>query len=248
MDGDPQPCLELVEPVLLGDEKLVDAGQRDVQLAQLLVLLEKVVEIGVEVHLQVPRHVGLENRLGDHVLDLANARIFPPLLHVDLVAHQHHARVVVLLHQLPILGHLLQVLLLLEVVDEVLEVVEEGADPVDAARGVGIVARHGRACLLALEELGDPVHLDAEGVDHALVFVHHAPDGQDTGEPLEAGQILEGVGRVPDSIVGGLQLGSQLLGQNLDTGLNICTQKMYYDFLLKVNKSNSNYVITDGRW
>ncbi len=194
--------LVLVEPVLLGDKELVDAGQRDVQLAQLLVLLEKVVEILVEIDLEVSRHVGLEHRLGNHVFDLANPWIFPALLHVDLIPHQHHARVIVLLHQLPVLRHLLQVLLLLKMVDEMFEMVEQRADPIDAARGVGIVARHRSARLLALEELGDAVHLDAEGVDHALVLVDHAADGEDAGESLKPGEVLEGVGRVPDPVVG----------------------------------------------
>ena len=42
---------ELVEPVFFLNEKLVDAGQGDVQLAQSLILLQEVVQVRVKVNL-----------------------------------------------------------------------------------------------------------------------------------------------------------------------------------------------------
>ena len=83
---------------------------------------------------------------------------------------------------------------------------EQGADPVDPAGGVRIVPRHRGVGLLLLEELHDPVHLGAKGVDHPLVLVHHPPDGEDPGQPLEPGKILERVRGVPDTVVRQLKL------------------------------------------
>ena len=43
--------LELVEPVLLLDEELIDAREGDVEFAQLLIFLEEVVEVCIKIDL-----------------------------------------------------------------------------------------------------------------------------------------------------------------------------------------------------
>ena len=109
-------------------------------------------------------------------------------LFLQFELHEEDASVVVLLHQLPVLWHLLQVLLLLKVVDEVFEVVEEGADPVDPARSLREVSGNRGVVLLLLEEPRHPVHLRAKGGDHPCVFVHHPSDWQHLCQLLKPGR------------------------------------------------------------
>ena len=66
-----------------------------------LIKLKHVVQDQVKVELEAASALPLEHRLGDHRLDLADARVPPQALHLALELHQDHPRVVVLSHQLP---------------------------------------------------------------------------------------------------------------------------------------------------
>ena len=66
------------------------------------------------------------------------------------------------------------------------------------------VSRDRRLGRLLLEELRDPLHLAAERVDHPDVLLGQDADRHHLAEPLESGQVLEGVRSVPHSVVGGL--------------------------------------------
>ena len=119
----------LAEVLLLLDQKLVHARNQHVHLGQPLVLLQKREEHGVKVALEVAGEVGGEDRLGDHLLDLVDLEVVPRLLDVELEAHEHDPRVVVLLHEVFVLGPVAEGLLGLEVLHEVLEVLQQGPGP-----------------------------------------------------------------------------------------------------------------------
>ena len=89
-----------------------------------LIKLKHVVQDRVKVELEAASALPLEHRLGDHRLDLSDARVPAIALHFALKLHQDNPGVVVLVDQLPVLLPPLQTLLDLKVVDEVLEVAE----------------------------------------------------------------------------------------------------------------------------
>ena len=107
---------------------------------------------------------------------------------------------------------------------------EEGSDPVDPARDVWEVPGDGGQALLLLEELPHPLHLRLEGVDHPLVLGLHVVNVEDPGQLLEPGEVLEGVGSVPDVAVAGLQLCPEHVLQELHLPVEV--QEVHIEFVI----------------